>query len=88
MQAQNILVDSKFRAKVADFGLSQKENLALGLGAAINMLQGIDNTLRTSVGLAQQNKPEQKKTKGKQPAGTGTPFWMAPELRKFHFSRL
>lgn len=41
MKAANILVDSKFRAKVADFGLAQR-TLKLG--------------------------------------GTGTPFWMAPEL--------
>lgn len=40
LKARNILVDSRFRAKVADFGLSQKQNLG----------------------------------------GTGTPFWMAPEL--------
>ena len=40
LKAQNILVDSKFRAKVADFGLTQKKHLG----------------------------------------GTGTPFWMAPEL--------
>ena len=40
LKAANILVDSRFRAKVADFGLSQKKNLG----------------------------------------GTGTPYWMAPEL--------
>ena len=40
LKAANILVDSRFRAKVADFGLSQKKNIG----------------------------------------GTGTPFWMAPEL--------
>ncbi|GKY96680.1 hypothetical protein MPSEU_000627600 [Mayamaea pseudoterrestris] len=40
LKAANILVDNRFRAKVADFGLSQKKNLG----------------------------------------GTGTPFWMAPEL--------
>jgi serine/threonine protein kinase len=40
LKAANILVDTRFRAKVADFGLSQKKNMG----------------------------------------GTGTPFWMAPEL--------
>ena len=40
LKAANILVDRQFRAKVADFGLSQKKQLG----------------------------------------GTGTPFWMAPEL--------
>eukprot|EP00977_Amphora_coffeiformis_P024041 scaffold14974_cov195-Amphora_coffeaeformis.AAC.48 len=40
LKAANILVDNRFRAKVADFGLSQKKNLG----------------------------------------GTGTPYWMAPEL--------
>lgn len=40
LKAANILVDTRFHAKVADFGLSQKQNLG----------------------------------------GTGTPFWMAPEL--------
>ncbi|CAJ1965359.1 unnamed protein product [Cylindrotheca closterium] len=40
LKAANILVDSHFRAKVADFGLSQKKQLR----------------------------------------GTGTPYWMAPEL--------
>jgi guanylate cyclase len=40
LKAANILVDGKFRGKVADFGLSQKRTLG----------------------------------------GTGTPFWMAPEL--------
>jgi serine/threonine protein kinase len=32
LKAANILVDSRFRAKVADFGLSQKKNLGGGVG--------------------------------------------------------
>lgn len=43
LKAANVLVDSRYRAKVADFGLSQRKEVG----------------------------------------GTGTPYWMAPELLRF-----
>ena len=53
LKAQNVLVDSKFRAKVADFGLSQKRNVgATGtpLWMAPELLRGqSDNTAASDV---------------------------------------
>jgi len=65
LKAQNVLIDSRFRAKVTDFGLSAKQRV--GVLAATKRLKS-----------ALTNRSSHSSMSG--PRITGTPFWMAPEL--------
>ena len=67
LKAQNVLIDSRFRAKVTDFGLSAKRHVNCNTGWFQNRFKDAYRGMNFS------------SNRGGCYA-TGTPFWMAPEL--------